>query len=79
QMLETIAVERITFTFMVAAMLQAVLDVPELSGYDVSSIENIVTAAAPVPAPLLARGIEVLGPVFSVQYGMTESNACWLP
>jgi acyl-CoA synthetase (AMP-forming)/AMP-acid ligase II len=79
QMLETIAQERITFTFMVAAMLQAVLDVPELSTYDVSSIENIVTAAAPVPAPLLARGIRALGPVFSVQYGMTESNACWLP
>jgi acyl-CoA synthetase (AMP-forming)/AMP-acid ligase II len=79
QMLETIAEERITFTFMVAAMLQAVLDVPELSSYDVSSIKNIVTAAAPVPAPLLVRGIEVLGPVFSVQYGMTESNACWLP
>lgn len=79
QMLETIAQERITFTFMVAAMLQAVLDVPELSTYDVSSIENIVTAAAPVPPPLLARGIEALGPVFSVQYGMTESNACWLP
>jgi acyl-CoA synthetase (AMP-forming)/AMP-acid ligase II len=32
-----------------------------------------------VPAPLLQRGIEVLGPVFAVQYGMTESNACWLP
>lgn len=79
QMLETIAQERITFTFMVAAMLQAVLDVPELSTYDVSSIENIVTAAAPVPPPLLARGIDALGPVFSVQYGMTESNACWLP
>ncbi|MGF6441614.1 class I adenylate-forming enzyme family protein [Paraburkholderia youngii] len=79
QMLETIAQERITFTFMVAAMLQAVLDVPELASYDVSSIENIVTAAAPVPPPLLARGIQVLGPVFSVQYGMTESNACWLP
>ena len=79
QMLETIAQERINFTFMVAAMLQAVLDVPELSTYDVSSIENIVTAAAPVPPPLLARGIDALGPVFSVQYGMTESNACWLP
>jgi acyl-CoA synthetase (AMP-forming)/AMP-acid ligase II len=78
-LLETIAEERITFTFMVAAMLQAVLDVPELSSYDLSSIENIVTAAAPVPAPLLAHGIRVLGPVFSVQYGMTESNACWLP
>ena len=78
-MLETIQTERITFTFLVSAMLQALLDVPELPTYDVSSIENITTAAAPVPVPLLQRGIDVLGPVFAVQYGMTESNACWLP
>ena len=77
-MLETIQTERITFTFLVSAMLQALLDVPELPTYDVSSIENITTAAAPVPVPLLQRGIDVLGPVFAVQYGMTESNACWL-
>ena len=78
-MLETIQTERITFTFLVSAMLQALLDVPELPTYDLSSIENITTAAAPVPVPLLQRGIDVLGPVFAVQYGMTESNACWLP
>ncbi|WP_028222461.1 class I adenylate-forming enzyme family protein [Paraburkholderia oxyphila] len=79
RMLETIEKEGITFTFMVAAMLQAVLDEPELLSHDLSTVENIVTAAAPVPPPLLVRGIEVLGPVFSVQYGMTESNGCWLP
>lgn len=71
-MLQTIARERITMTFMVAAMLQAVLDAPNLNGYDLSSIRMIVTAAAPIPVPLLRRGIEVLGPVFSVQYGCTE-------
>ncbi|MEA3100910.1 long-chain-fatty-acid--CoA ligase [Caballeronia mineralivorans] len=78
-MIETIQTERITFTFLVSALLQALLDVPELPTYDLSSIENITTAAAPVPVPLLQRGIDVLGPVFAVQYGMTESNACWLP
>ena len=71
-MLETIERERITFTFMVAAMLQAVLDVPNVETYDLSSLRNISSASAPIPVPLLKRGIEVLGPVFSVQYGMTE-------
>jgi len=71
-MLETIAAERITMTFMVAAMLQAVLDVPNLKGYDLSSIRAIVTAAAPIPVTLLRRAIKTLGPVFSVQYGCTE-------
>jgi acyl-CoA synthetase (AMP-forming)/AMP-acid ligase II len=78
-MLQVIEAESVTFTFMVAAMLQAVLDVPEVQKYNVSSIQSIVTAAAPVPVPLLRRGIALLGPVFSVQYGMTEGNACAMP
>lgn len=72
-MLETIHKERITHTFMVAAMLQAVLDVPNVLSYDVSSMRNIISASAPIPVPLLKRGIDLLGQVFSVQYGMTES------
>src|SRR5882672_9555946 len=71
-MVETIQRERITMTFVVAAMLQAVLDVPNLDGYDLSSISMIVTAAAPIPVPLLRRAIGLLGPVFSIQYGCTE-------
>ncbi len=73
-MLETIQRERITMTFMVAAMVQAILDVPNVGSYDLSSIRNIVSAAAPIPVPLLRRAIELLGPVFSVQYGCTEVN-----
>jgi acyl-CoA synthetase (AMP-forming)/AMP-acid ligase II len=74
RMLETIQRERITNTFMVAAMLQAVLDVPGVRTYDLSSVRTIVSAAAPIPVPLLRRGIELLGPVFSIQYGMTEAG-----
>jgi len=59
-------------------MLQAVLDVPGVSDFDLSSLEHVVSAAAPIPVPLLRRAIELLGPIFSVQYGMTESNACVL-
>jgi acyl-CoA synthetase (AMP-forming)/AMP-acid ligase II len=72
EMLATIDHERITMTFMVAAMLQAVLAVPTLAAYDLSSMRMIVTAAAPIPVAVLRRGIELLGPVFSIQYGCTE-------
>ena len=71
-LLATVQREKITMTFMVAAMLQAVLDIHEKQPYDVSSIRSIVTAAAPIPVLLLRRAIEVMGPVFSVQYGCTE-------
>ena len=72
QTLEAIQTERITFTFMVAAMLQAVLDIADAKSFDLSSLRTIVTAAAPVPVPLLKRGVERLGPIFAQAYGMTE-------
>ena len=77
--LRAVQEEKVTFTFMVAAMLQAVLDVPTVRAFCLDSLSHVVTAAAPIPLPLLKRAIELLGPIFSVQYGMTESNACTLP
>jgi acyl-CoA synthetase (AMP-forming)/AMP-acid ligase II len=73
KVLEAIETERITFTFVVAAMLQALLDAPHIGDADLSSLRNVVTAAAPVPVPLLKRAIARLGPIFSVQYGATET------
>ena len=73
KVLEAIETERITFTFVVAAMLQALLDAPRIGDADLSSMRNIVTAAAPVPVSLLKRAIARLGPIFSVQYGSTET------
>ena len=70
--LRTIQQERITHTFMVAAMVQAVLSVPDVQSYDLSSLENVFSAAAPIPVPVLRRAIELMGPVFSIQYGCTE-------
>ena len=71
-MLQTIQRERITHTFMVAAMIQGLLSVPQVEQYDLSSIRQIFSASAPIPVPLLRRAIDLLGPVFSIQYGCTE-------
>ena len=77
--LRAVQEEQVTFTFMVAAMLQAVLDLPQIDDFCLKTLDHVVTAAAPIPVPLLKRAFEKLGPIFSVQYGMTESNACALP
>jgi len=71
--LAAIESERITFTFVVSAMLQALLDSPAIGDADLTSMRNIVTAAAPVPVPLLQRAAARLGPIFSIQYGATET------
>jgi acyl-CoA synthetase (AMP-forming)/AMP-acid ligase II len=79
-MLRTIQQERITHTFMVAAMVQALLAVPDVQSYDLSSLRNVFSAAAPIPVPVLKRAIELMGPVFSIQYGCTEvGSICALP
>ena len=79
-MLRDIQQERVTHTFMVAAMVQAVLAVPDVQSYDLSSLQNVFSAAAPIPAPVLKRAIELMGPVFSIQYGCTEVGPiCSMP
>ena len=74
KVLQTIERERITFTFMVGAMVEAVLAVPGVERYDLSSLRKVISAAAPIPTPLLRRAIDLLGPVFAVQYGSTEAG-----
>jgi acyl-CoA synthetase (AMP-forming)/AMP-acid ligase II len=69
---ETIARERVTVLLAVPAMLNFMLQVPELGKYDCSSLRWIMSGAAPVPVTLIEsyakRGIEI-----HQVYGLTES------
>lgn len=64
--------ERITVTHMAPTMIQSVLDCPAIENTDTSSLRMIVYAAAPMPIPVLKRGLKVIGPVFQQQFGQTE-------
>jgi acyl-CoA synthetase (AMP-forming)/AMP-acid ligase II len=70
--LDAIAAERITVTHMAPTMVQSLLDSPAIEGADTSSLRMIVYAAAPMPLPVLKRGLKILGPVFQQQFGQTE-------
>ena len=70
--LDTIAAERITVTHMAPTMVQSLLDAPAIATADTSSLRMIVYAAAPMPIPVLKRGLSLLGPVFQQQFGQTE-------
>lgn len=72
--LETIQKERITHLHLVPTMVAGILDVPEISSYDLSSVELLLYAAAPMPVALLKRGIAAFGNVMGNGYGSTESN-----
>ena len=73
--LDAIERDRITHIHLAPTMVKMVLDVPGADQRDVSSLRILIYAAAPMPVPLLLRGIAVFGPVFLNGYGMTESNA----
>ena len=72
RMYETIARERVGVLLAVPAMLNFMLQVPDLGKYDCSSLRWIMSGAAPVPVTLIEayarRGIEV-----HQVYGLTES------
>nr|WP_292840290.1 long-chain-fatty-acid--CoA ligase [Mesorhizobium sp.] len=64
--------ERITVTHMAPTMIQTLLDYPGIAQADLSSLRMIVYAAAPMPVPVLKKGLKLLGPVFQQQFGQTE-------
>jgi acyl-CoA synthetase (AMP-forming)/AMP-acid ligase II len=70
--LDVVAREMITVTHMAPTMIQSLLDSPEVGTTDTSSLRMIVYAAAPMPLPVLKRGLKILGPVFQQQFGQTE-------
>ncbi|MDP3896366.1 MAG: long-chain-fatty-acid--CoA ligase [Mesorhizobium sp.] len=69
---ECIAREKITVTHMAPTMVQTLLESPDVAGADLSSLRMIVYAAAPMPIPVLKKGLKMLGPVFQHQFGQTE-------
>jgi long-chain acyl-CoA synthetase len=73
-LLAAIEKEKITNLGLVPTHLSAMLDMPDLESYDVSSIRRIYYAASSMPKELLVRGIEKFGMVFYQAYGQAESG-----
>jgi acyl-CoA synthetase (AMP-forming)/AMP-acid ligase II len=77
--LHTVEKERITHLHLVPLMVQAIVDEPDFERYDVSSVETIFYAAAPMPVPVLQRALARFGPVFVNGWGQTEGTGTALP
>ncbi len=63
----------VTHTFMVPAVVQALLNSPDVADADVTSLELLMYGASPMGDVLLRQAIEALGCGFMHAYGMTES------
>ncbi len=72
--LQMIQEVKATDIHLVPTHLVAILALPDVKEYDLSSMKRIWYAASPIPLPLLKRAMEVFGPVFIQAYGQTESG-----
>ena len=71
--LEAIDTHRVTHIFLPPTAYYALLDEAERSDVDVSSLRQLLVAAAPVSADKLKAGVTRFGPVICQCYGQAES------
>ncbi|SHN88275.1 class I adenylate-forming enzyme family protein [Desulfitobacterium chlororespirans] len=71
-LLELIEEEKGTFTILVPTMIEAVLNHPNLTRYDISSLKSILSGASKVDASLVQRVRSQLGVGVTIGYGQTE-------
>lgn len=74
EMAATIAREHINSMMMVPTMVYVLLDHPRFETFDLSSLETLLYAGAPISRQRLIEGIERIGPVFCQLYGQSECS-----
>ena len=74
RLVEAIARHRVTHTFLVPTVVQALLQVDGVQQADLSSLELLMYGAAPMGDVLLRRAMSVLRCRFIQAYGMTETS-----
>jgi long-chain acyl-CoA synthetase len=74
QAVELIERHRVTHTFFVPTVVQALLSVPGIDKADLSSLELLMYGASPIGEALLQRALETLKCGFMHAYGMTEAS-----
>jgi fatty-acyl-CoA synthase len=72
QVLDLVEKERVNTLFLVPTMIYVLMDHPRTREADLSSIESIIYASAPMSPTRLREAIELFGPVMMQCYGQTE-------
>ncbi|MEP0200872.1 MAG: AMP-binding protein [Halioglobus sp.] len=72
QVLDLVERERVNTLFLVPTMIYVLMDHPRAARADLSSIESIIYASAPMSPARLKEALELFGPVMMQCYGQTE-------
>ena len=73
-LLRLVAEHRVTHSFLVPALVQMLIEAPEVATTDLSSLRLIAYGGAPMSEALLRRAMDVLGCEFVGVYGSTETS-----
>jgi len=75
--LEAVHKEKVTHAFVVPTMMKQLIDHPEFSKFDMSSLQNLSYGGAPMPFPVIRKAIEVFpkGTGFVNAFGQTETTS----
>jgi acyl-CoA synthetase (AMP-forming)/AMP-acid ligase II len=74
--IEAIERHRVTYMFLPPTAIYMLLTEPGVRDADLSSLEYISYAGAPMSLDRLREAIEVLGPVMNASFGQTEAPMC---
>lgn len=72
--LDTLVAEQVTHSFFVPAMIQFLLQVPDVESRDYSHLRGISYGASPITQQVLVRGMAVFKCNFTQVYGLTETT-----
>lgn len=75
ELLQAIQTERVTRLFMVPTMINRIVNHPEISSYDLSSLKLVLYGAAPMAPALVEKAIGLFGPILVQGYGAGETNS----
>lgn len=74
--LDAIERHRVSYMFLPPTAVYMLLDHPDVAERDLSSLEYISYAGAPMAQERLKQAIRVLGPVMNASFGQTEAPMC---
>jgi long-chain acyl-CoA synthetase len=72
--LQAIQDEKATHMDIVPTHLAAMLNLPDLNKYDISSLQFLWYGASPMPLEILKKGMKAFGPIIAQGYGQSESG-----
>jgi long-chain acyl-CoA synthetase len=72
--LQAIQDEKATHMDIVPTHLAAMLNLPDLNKYDISSLQFLWYGGSPMPLEILKKGMKAFGPIIAQGYGQSESG-----